>query len=179
MPLEGGINEVKDYPLSDGDIRQILGDDIKILTYPDLGKLSNWKQMFDSKGRSIILFLTMSPTEGHWCCLLNKEKGIEFFDPYGEKPGEVLEDLPKAKLEALDQTQPYLTRLLRQSGRPVFYNTHPFQKDKAGINTCGRWCVARCLYAPNSLEYFKSVIDKSGMSPDDFVGALTANALGK
>jgi hypothetical protein len=177
--LSGGITEVKDYPLSDGDIRQILGDDIKILTYPDLGKLKDWRGMFDAKGRCILLFLTMSPTAGHWCCMLNKQKGIEFFDPYGEPPGEILDELPRQRLEALDQDSPYLANLLRQSGRPVFYNTHAFQKDKAGVNTCGRWCVARCLYAPNSLEYFKSVIDKSGMSGDDFVGALTADALGK
>ncbi len=177
--IRGGIDEVKDYPLSDGDIRQILGQDIRILTYPDLGKLKSADQMFDSKGRCILLFLTSSPTEGHWCCLLNKKKGIEFFDPYGEPPGEILDEIPKDRLAALDQNQPYLARLLRASGKPVFYNTHDFQKDKKNVNTCGRHCVVRCLYAPYSLETYSKIIDKSGMSPDDFVSALTANALGK
>jgi hypothetical protein len=177
--MRGGIDEVKDYPLSDGDIRQILGSDIKIMTYPDLGKLKSADQMFDAKGRCILLFLTSSPTEGHWCCLLNKKKGIEFFDPYGERPGEILDELPKERLDALDQNQPYLTKLLRASGKPVFYNTHEFQKDKANVNTCGRHCVVRCLYAPYSLEKYAAIIEKSGMSPDDFVSALTANALGK
>ena len=177
--MRGGIDEVKDYPLSDGDIRQILGQDIRILTYPDLGKLKSADQMFDAKGRCILLFLTSSPTEGHWCCLLNKKKGIEFFDPYGEPPGEILDELPKARLEALDQNQPYLARLLRASGKPVYYNTHEFQKDKKSVNTCGRHCVVRCLYAPYSLETYAKVIEKSGMTPDDFVSALTANALGK
>lgn len=179
MSLKGGIDEVKDYPLSDGDIRTILGDDIRILTYPDLGKLKDWRQMFDAKGRCILLFLTSSPTEGHWCCLLNKKKGIEFFDPYGEPPGEILEDIPDSRLAALDQNQPYLTRLLRASGKPVFYNTYPFQTDKSGVNTCGRHCVVRCLYAPKSLEQYLKVIQKSGMSPDNFVAALTANWLKK
>ena len=179
MALEGGIAEVKDYPLSDSDIRQILGNDIRILTYPDLGKLKDWKQMFDAKGRCILLFLTSSPTEGHWCCLLNKKKGIEFFDPYGEPPGEILDDIPTSRLKALDQNQPYLSRLLRASGRPVYYNTHEFQQDKVSVNTCGRHCVVRCLYAPYSLEKYAKVIKDSGMSPDDYVSALTANALGK
>jgi hypothetical protein len=177
--IRGGIEEVKDYPLSDGDIRQILGQDIKILTYPDLGKLKSADQMFDAKGRCILLFLTSSPTEGHWCCLLNKKKGIEFFDPYGEPPGEILDEIPKERLAALDQNQPYLARLLRASGRPVYYNTHAFQKDKQNVNTCGRHCVVRCLYAPKSLEEYAKVIEKSGMSADDFVSALTASALGK
>ena len=30
MPI--GLGEVKDYPLSDSDIRKILGDDISIIT---------------------------------------------------------------------------------------------------------------------------------------------------
>ncbi len=177
--IRGGIGEVKDYPLSDGDIRKILGNDIKIWTYPELKSVSDISKVFDPKGRAIILFLTQSPTEGHWCCLLNKQKGIEFFDPYGDPPQGILQEIPKPLRDNLDMNQPYLTNLLRKSGRPIFYNDYPFQKDKKNINTCGRHCVVRCLYAPYSLEKYKSIIDKSKMSPDDFVSALTANMLGK
>lgn len=177
--LEGGLAEVKDYPLSDADIRKILGNDIKILTYPELKKLKSASELFDSKGRCILLFLTQSPTEGHWCCLLNKKKGIEFFDPYGDPPGGVLEDIPEEQKEALDMDKPYLGQLLRASGRPIYYNSHAFQADRANVNTCGRHCVVRCLYAPYSLEKYEGVIKKSGMSPDTFVSALTANMLGK
>ncbi len=177
--MEGGINEAKAYPLSDSDIRSILGSNIKIWTYPQLEKLSKAEECFDDKGRCIILFLTTGPTEGHWCCMLNKKRGIEFFDPYGEKPDDVVEDLPKKRMEELDMNQPFLTRLLRASGRPVYYNKHDFQKEKKDINTCGRWCVGRCIYADQSLEAFKRVVDSSGMSPDNFITALTASFLGK
>lgn len=177
--IRGGLNEVKDYPLSDGDIKKILGSDIKILTYPEVGKLTNADQLFDPHGRCIILFLTQGPTEGHWCCLLNKKKGIEFFDPYGDPPNGVIDDIPEQNKEALDMNKSYLTNLLKKSGRPVFYNAHAFQQDKQNINTCGRHCVVRCLYAPYSLEKYASIIKKSGMSPDNFVSALTANMLGK
>jgi hypothetical protein len=169
------IEEVKDYALSDGDIRTILGQDISILTYPDLAQMSSIDECFDSKGRCILLFLTSSPTEGHWCCLLNKRDGIHFFDPYGDSPEKQLKGISKSRLEELDQRQPYLTQLLKGSGRPVFYNTHEFQKEGSTINTCGRWCVVRCLYATKPLSYLKKVIDSSGMSGDDFVSALTAN----
>jgi len=179
MNVSGGIDEVKDYPLSDGDIRTILGPDIKILTYPQLKRCRTIDDCFDSQGRCILLFLTSGPTEGHWCCMLRKKKGIEFFDPYGEAPEDQLDDIPKTRLEMLDQDRPYLTKLLRASGRPVYYNTYPFQQTKASINTCGRHCVARCLYSPYSLETYKKVIEKSGMTPDNFVSALTALKLGR
>ena len=65
------------------------------------------------------------------------------------------------------------------SGKKVYYNTYPFQKDKADVNTCGRHSVVRCLYAPYSLAKYKKVMDSSGMTPDNFVSALTAEKLGK
>ena len=176
---ETGMGRIKDYALSDADLRKILGDDIKILTYPDLENMNSADEMFDEKGRCILLFLIQSPTSGHWCCLLRKKKGIEFFDPYGEAPDEQQECIPEDRLAQLDMDKPFLTKLLRQSGQPVYYNTYPFQKDKSGVNTCGRHCAVRCLYAPYSLDKYLKVIKSSGMSPDDFVGALCANMLGR
>jgi hypothetical protein len=35
------MEEIKDYPLGDDDIRKILGNDIKIITYPMLGKMKS------------------------------------------------------------------------------------------------------------------------------------------
>lgn len=177
MPV--GLGEVKDYPLSDDDIRKILGDDISIITYPDLNKINDISQIFDKKGRCILLFLTSSPTAGHWCCLLNKKKGIEFFDPYGDAPEKQKEGADPALLDQLGQRQPRLVELLKKSGRPVFYNTTAFQKDQGNINTCGRHCVVRLLYAPYSLEKYKKIIDSSGLSPDDFVSGLTYDKLRK
>jgi len=177
--MEGGISELKDYALSDADIRQLLGDDIAIHTYPELQDMESIDELFDSKGRAILLWLTNSPTEGHWTCLMRKKKGIMFWDPYGDPPGDQLEDFSEARLKALDQDGPFLMKLLKESGRSIYYNSHQYQKLKDGYNTCGRWCVARLLYAPKSEEYFKKVVDKSGMEPDTFVAALIANYLGK
>jgi len=175
----GALERVKACPLSDGDIRRILGEDINIFTYPQLKTLRSANDLFDSKGRCLVLFLTESPTEGHWVCLLNKKKGIEFFDPYGDTPSEIKDEIPRAKREQLDMDSPYLTRLLRASGRPVYTNTFAFQKEKRDVNTCGRHCVVRLLYAPYSLDQYKAVIDSSGLSPDDFVAGLTYDKLRK
>jgi hypothetical protein len=177
--LDGGLRDVRDYPLSDGDIRQILGDNIKIIPYPELADVENINECFDNEGRCIILFLTSSPTAGHWCAMLRKKRGIEFFDPYGEAPEKQKAGLSRSRLEELDEAQPYLTRLMKESGLPIFYNKYAFQQSKEGVATCGRWCVSRCLYGSKSLEYFKKAIDQSGLAGDDFVSALTFDKLRK
>ena len=79
----------------------------------------------------------------------------------------------------LDEEQPYLTRLLRSSGRKVYYNQHPFQSDKDDVNTCGRWVVSRLLLRKKTLPQFYKYIMSGGMKPDDFVSALTFKILGK
>jgi len=176
---ERGMGRIKEYPLSDSDIKKILGQDIKIITYPMLGEMNSIDEAFDAKGRCIMLYLTESSSSGHWCCLLKKGNTIEFFDPYGEPPEEALDNVPQSKLQQLDEGRPYLTDLLRASGKKVSYNHHPFQQTKNNVNTCGRHSVVRCLYAPYSLAKYKKVMDASGMTPDNFVSALTALKLGK
>ena len=174
-----GLGRIKSYALSDADIRKILGNDIKIITYPDLGNMSSINEAFDKKGRCIMLYLTENDSTGHWVCMLNKSSGIEFFDPYGDPPEKALESVSEENKEALGEDEPLLTRLLRASGKKVYYNSYPFQKDKADVNTCGRHSVVRCLYAPYTLQKYKSIMDSTGMTPDDFVSALTGEKLGK
>jgi hypothetical protein len=173
----GGMKHIQSYPLSDQDIRKILGNDIKILTYPELENLHSADEMFDRKGRCILLMLVDSPTSGHWLCLLRKANAIEYFDPYGEKPDY---DIDKdAMMKELNGNQPFLMDLLKSADVPVYYNTYDFQKDKEDVNTCGRHCVVRCLYAPYSLERYKNIIDKSGLTPDAFVSGITYDKLHK
>ena len=176
MPRErrGGVQSVIEYPLSDDDIRRVLGNDIKIMTYPELEDMPSIDDCFDRKGRCILLFLTESETSGHWCCMMKKNGSIYFWDPYGDEPEEQKDGVPKSRLEQLDMEEPYLTRLLRACGKPVYYNSHQYQKDRRGVNTCGRWCIARLLYAPKSEEYFRNVVSKSKLPPDEFVAGLTA-----
>jgi len=177
--VEKGMGKIRSYPLSDDDIRKILGDDISIITYPQLGEMKSINEAFDKKGRCIMLYLTEDHSSGHWVCMLNKGGTVEYFDPYGEAPEQALDNVPMSKLQELDEASPYLTELLRASGKKVIYNHYAFQKDKADINTCGRHSVVRCLYAPYTIGKYKKVMDGTGMTPDDFVSALTAQMLGK
>ena len=110
---------MKRYALSDSDIRRLLGRGIKIWNYPQLQDLSNVDEMFDEKGRAILLFPNSAPTSGHWTALLRRPQMIEFFDPYGDKPEAQKKGLGRSRLQEYDIERPDLTRLLRQSGLPV------------------------------------------------------------
>lgn len=177
---KGGLDAIKEYPLSDSDLRTLLGNNIKILTYPQLKSMSSYEEMFDDMGRSILLFPNASPTMGHWTCLINRPNKIEFFDPYGDAPDtEQKEGLSQTRLEQLDIDRPYLTKLLRQSGKPVYYNNHAFQTSKGSVATCGKHCAIRLFYAPFTIDKYKKVIDKSKLSPDDFVSAIVYDKIRK
>jgi hypothetical protein len=174
----GGLVRAREYPLSDVDIRDILGN-VPIVPYPDLAKMQSIDDVLDDKGRAILFFPNVSETMGHWCCLFEQPKGLMFWDPYGDPPEAQKDGLPAARLEALDIDRPDLTRLLRASGKPVYYNTREYQKDKASVATCGRHCVVRLLYQPYGEDKYNSVIKSSGLSPDDFVVGLTYDKLRK
>jgi len=171
------MNEIKEYPLSDDDIRKVLGN-VKIWNYPQLKDITI-NDLFDDQGRAILLCPSMSANSGHWVCLIDKPDSIEYYDSYGDKPEAPKKGLGKARLEALDIDHPYLTTLLRSSGKPVFYNTHQFQSSSPNVATCGKHCCARLLYAPFSLKKYKGIIDKSKLSADDFVSALVYHWLEK
>jgi hypothetical protein len=179
MDRRGGVARLAKYPLSDADIEQVVGHPVPILPYPDLGNFETIDQVFGSHNACIVLFPNVSPTIGHWCCLLKRDGGIEFFDPYGQPPEAQKDGMPPSRLEALDIDVPYLTNLFRASGKPVYYNTYPFQKDRASIATCGRHCAVRILYAPYSLDKYKAIIDSSGMMPDEFVIGVTYDKIKK
>lgn len=174
------IEKIRQYPLGDDDLRRLLGEDIAIHNYPALEHMSSIDELFDPKGRAILLFPNASPTVGHWTGLLRHPDGsIEFFDPYGDAPEEQKGGMTRAHLEALDIETPELTRLLRGSGRPVFYNTYPFQKTRKDIATCGRHVAVRMLYAPLSIDEYAKVLNESGYAPDDFVSGVTFNKIHK
>lgn len=173
------MEEIKQYALSDEDLYKLLGKELSIITYPQLEEFVDIDQIFDRKGRCMILFLNQSPTEGHWCCLIRKPDSIEFFDPYGDDPEQVRKDTPKPLRQQLEMDRPLLFNLLKKKGIPVYFNSFQFQKNGYNIATCGRHSAVRLFYAPYSLDKYKEIIDSSKMTPDTFVSALTFTKLGK
>ena len=174
------MEEVKEYSLTNDDIQRILDPDTNIITYPQFHSMNDIDECFDSLGRCIFLFLTTSPTSGHWICMFKRTNNtIEYFDSYGEKPEAQRSWLTKDQLEGLGQSERSLWNLLKKSGYKVFYNTFPYQKNRDDINTCGRWCVARLVCKDMSNLQFFNLVKSSGQAPDDWVASFTHDILGK
>ena len=168
-------------PLSDSDVRHLLGHSTSIMTYPQLASAHKIQDVMDSRGRVVLLYLTTSFTNGHWTTVFTRPNDeIEFFDPYGGAPDEQFDWIPDSIEEALGQTTRYLGRLLDEAsedGYVVRYNPHKFQQMKRDVNSCGRWVAVRLIYSHLSLDQFKALIDKSGVSPDTFVAVVTDQML--
>lgn len=180
--MSAGVRKTKEvvaYALSDADIKHILGHDTSVISYPEFAQMSDIDEAFDKKGRCILLFLRESDHEGHWCCMLRKPDHIEFFDPYGDPPQAQLADIPKSRLEQMNEARPYLMALLKKKGIPVYYNNHAFQQMKNSVATCGRHCVVRCYYSKLPLEEYAALIKKSGLTPDEFVAGATYKLIRK
>ena len=67
-------------PLSDSDIRKILGNDIKIIVYPDLSKYSNLGDLSPANRDCCIILYELKQLSGHWTCL-TRDGDLFFEDP--------------------------------------------------------------------------------------------------
>lgn len=173
------MDQAKSYALSDDDIRKLLGSGIKITSYPDLEKVNHIDELFDKMNRAILFVPQQNEQQGHWCCLIKRGKTIEFFDPYGEPPEAQKDTLDNAHLSKMRMNEPFLADLLTDNPYNVIYNKVQLQELTNDVNTCGRHCVSRLLYHRYPIQKYREIIDKTRLSPDEFVVKLTYDELGK
>lgn len=171
--------EVMEHSLNEDEIRQILPG-IKIFPYPELYDYDTIDEVFDSKGRALMLYLTENETTGHWVCMLKKGKEIEYFDPYGKfGPDGYAGWLSHHKLKELGQAQPRLSEMLKASPYTVTKNPYAFQKKEDDVNTCGRHCVTRLALSNLPLDKYKDLVTSTNYTPDKFVSYYTWDKLKK
>lgn len=172
------IEEAKEYPLSNDDINRVLGG-TKIYAYPELKQYASLDDALDDKGRMVLLYLTENAQTGHWVCVYKDGSTIRYFDPYGKPPENPKSWISRAQNAKYGQEQNYLSQLLRKTGKPVFYNTHAYQKIGDDVNTCGRHAIARLLLKDMNDEQYYETVKDSDVNPDDFVSFATYFLLGK
>ena len=72
-------------PLSDTEIKRILGKSTKLLTYPDLAKYNDLNQLLPAPNDFVVILIVENETQdvisGHWTALLKYDNLFEFFDP--------------------------------------------------------------------------------------------------
>ena len=182
--MDNLLEQIKAYALSNEDIQDFLDPDTKIITYPELAGVRNIDQIFDSLGRCVLLFLTTSPTSGHWQLIFKRNGDIHFWDSYGDPPEGIRQSMTEEQLETLGEEEPYLLNLLKGSGKRVYYSTVQYQSDRSDVSSCGRWCIMRLICKNYSDRDFQAII-RAGMkehnlkTPDDYVALFTYQFLGK
>ena len=168
-------------PLSDTQVKALCDGKVKIVTYPELARCKSMKELLAPYNSVIILYISMGNV-GHWCALnqvsdgKGKKKLLEFFDPYGSKPDDHLFPLPADFRKKNNMIRAHLCNLMYDSGFPLSYNEHGFQKLAENIQTCGRWCALRVMLKDLTLKQFDEIFNISkyiGIPKDIIATSLT------
>lgn len=168
--------------LSNSDIERALGGKCIVIRYQDLYNFHTIGDLLTAgQGSAVILYET-SDNIGHWTCVVRgtgPQDGIIFyFDSFGLPIDDPLAEIdPKFRVKKWEDYM-YLSLLLAES--PPFveidYSDKPLQEDRRGINTCGRWVLARCMMPHLDSDEFAELfapIPGEKISPDDIIVEYT------
>ena len=170
--------------LSDTDIRQIIGNDAKILKYSELSKHSTIDDLLTKPKDHCIILYELEEDSGHWVCLLKYDNKIEFMDPYGIKPDGELAWITKNAKQKLHEDVPLLSNLIHNTNHNVIYNTTRFQSMSKEISTCGDHSTHRIYrLVHNDLDldeytsYMKHIKDEHVLTYDEIVAEFVSHFL--
>jgi hypothetical protein len=158
--MDGGVAETIATPMTDSDVKEYLPN-TPILRYSELGKYPSIQHLLPRVKDCVILLYENSPNVGHWTVVSRPKEGVvEYFDSYGGKVDHPLMWTDKQTRVGLGEGEKLLSRLFKACPENVVYNKIHYQKDGAGINDCGRWCVLRSLKMKGglSLDQFYSYV---------------------
>ena len=128
------------------DIKKILGNNIKIIRFPDLVNYNSMQEVLPFPNDCAILFFLdeVTPTSniGHWTAIMRNGKQFEFFDSYGLSSKEDLDHIDKEKREKFGEQKDYLKEL---GGRMLTHNSYDYQSWNPAVATCGRYAIIRLL----------------------------------
>ena len=169
-------------PLSDDDLRRILGSSLKIVKYSYLDTLEDLNQLLPQPLDCCIVLYEQVPNVGHWTALSKYNGLFEHFDSYGGKPDAPLRWVNLKMRYRLNQATPHLSELLER--QPYIYNTVKFQSDEHKVNTCGSH-VAHRLYQliinhmtlEDYQDYMKELKRETGRSYDYIVAEWVRSEL--
>lgn len=134
--------------ISDSDFSKYITDaPEKLIKYCDLSNYSNINDILPNDKDFKIILTESKKNEGHWCVLCKYNNIIEWFDSYGVAPDGELKFISNAMRKLLGEDKNFLSNLLKtcNKNQKVIYNKKKLQMLKDGINTCGRWCIARLI----------------------------------
>lgn len=168
------IEQNKEVPTSDADIRKICDSKVNIINYSDLRDLyergGSIMEIFNPQYNDCVVLLYQIRGEGgigHWVSLIfdRDNQIIRFFNPYG---------LPvDAEINLLTHERPYLTMLLQNSGMRFDINKFRFQQIDDDISTCGLHCATRCVFYDFTNEQYQRFLSSYDGKEKDYDKLVT------
>ena len=133
------MKQIKYESMDDGDIKHYLPN-ARLMMFKELKGIDDIEILLPSHNSYfILLYPTISETNGHWVVLTRYNDIIEYLDSYG-----LLPDIPLKWYD--EKIEPYLTNLLNKTKLEVVYNSIDFQDKKDDkMATCGAYTVFRVL----------------------------------
>jgi hypothetical protein len=172
------LASLKRSPMSDDEIRQVLGPDVKILKYYELADYETIQDLLPKPVDAVVILYELKPSSGHWCALGRLIDTYLFMDPYGYKFDTELEWVNMKRRRLLNELIPYLTNLLNSVNHD--YNKVRYQHMDSNTNSCGDHV---CFFIYNLLnnhmdldkyhKYMNILKDKLNISYDDIVVQFT------
>ena len=126
-------------PLSDSDLRKILGPDTKIIEYVQLNSYSDLNTLLPKPVDFVIILYEEKKLSGHWTCLAKRNNLFSFFDSYGLSPDSELKWFSPKQKQLLGEDKPLLSRLLQF--KKYEYNKVDYQSHSPTTQTCGSHCA--------------------------------------
>ena len=170
------VKAIEANPLSDADIKRVLGPGCIIIKYSQLKRYSSMEGLLRKDVDYVILLYQDHPNRGHWCCVCRYDNTIEFFDPYSTYPDKELLWTPMKMRKQLKQDEPHLSYLFNRTDKEVIYNNVKYQDFAGDIKTCGSHCahrIYRLIHDGMSLNkyyrYMMAMRKRTKHTPDELV----------
>ena len=177
------VREISETPMSDANIRRYFPN-AKVLKYSELADVEDITQLLPQPKSFFFLLYEQSFNSGHFVSVNryidNGRDTICFFCSYGSKIDAPLRWNSPEKNRELGQGEPYLTQLLRKSGKHIQYNRVQYQSKTSPKATCGAfatlWLKANIrdnMTLQEFHEWITEIKDETGLTYD----AIAANAI--
>ncbi len=178
--MDNLISQLENIPL-DGDDLETMANSLGVsrvssIMYSQL-KGKSLEDLFSGSDAVFILYEIKNKdgrdqsknTVGHWILLVNNDKGVSYYDPYGLS---ISQDLH------ITGEPDFYSQLFKNT--KVDVNDKRHQKFRDDVNTCGRHCVGRSIFWFMTNKEYDSLVLKPIISArmvstlDVYVSILTA-----
>jgi len=177
------VKAISETPMGDDNIRKYFPN-AKILTYKELADVDNITELLPAPKAFFFLLYEQAINTGHWVVINryidNGKDTICFFCSYGSKIDAPLKWNSPQKNAQLGQDRPYLTELLRKSGKTIQYNKVQYQSKTSPKATCGAfatlWIKANLrdnMTLNEFHEWITEIKNETGLTYD----AIASNAI--